>query len=158
MKLRAFLFSLLLLSAFVGCSPRTHSATSTSPEATVHEKRSNKEVRQWYNDEVATIDAKNEEWIKAGLSAEDRAHKAYDIRHNARISARKMMRSEAQVKKLQKRDQEKYGNPDGPTFEYLYAKNKAKGLEGDAIYEAIIGSSTRTNKEVNDRFGVDGGN
>ena len=64
------------------------------------------------------------------------------------------MQNKQEVIDLQARDQEKYGNPDGPTFDYLVEKNRKKGLEGDAVYEDIIGSSNRTNQEYNEKFGV----
>ena len=38
----------------------------------------------------------------------------------------------------------------------LVKKNKAKGIDGEAVYEAIVGSSKRTNKHFNERAGVRG--
>lgn len=116
--------------------------------------KTNAEIRQWYNDEVNKIPALNEQWIAEGLSVEERAKRAQEIRHHARVEARVMMPNKQEVVDLQARDQEKYGNPDGPTFEYLVEKNRSKGLQGDAVYEDIIGSSNRTNKEYNEKFGV----
>lgn len=124
---------------------------TTAPTQTV---KTNEEIRQWYNDQVAVIPALNEQWKKDGLSAEERAKKAHEIRHHARVKAREFMQNKQEVAELQARDQEKYGNPDGPTFEFLVEKNRLKGFQGDAVYEDIIGSSNRTNKEYNEKYGV----
>ena len=88
--------------------------------------KTNAEIRQWYNDQVAPITRLNETWMKEGLSAE-RAKRAYELRHSARIKARAMMQIEEEVTQLQRRDMEKYGNPDGPTFDYLVQKNREAG-------------------------------
>ncbi len=116
--------------------------------------QTNAEIRLWYNYQVVAIGKINERWAAVGMNVEDRARRAYEIRHNARVDARYMMQSEDEVKMLQARDQAKYGNPDGPTFEYLVNKNQEKGLEGDAIYEAIIESSSRTSSAYNKKYDV----
>jgi hypothetical protein len=116
--------------------------------------RTDAEIRQWYTDQVAKIPELNAKWLEEGLSAEARAKRAYAVRHKARLDARAMMSSQTAVRALRARDRVKYGNPDGPSFEYLVKRNKAKGLTGDAVFEAIIGSARRTNKAVNDRLGV----
>ncbi|EDM79309.1 hypothetical protein PPSIR1_04193, partial [Plesiocystis pacifica SIR-1] len=111
-------------------------------------------IRQWYVAENGTIATKNEAWVAEGVELEERAHRAHAIRHGARVKAREFMPDSAQVECLQERDQGKYGNPDGPTFDDLVEKNEAKGHSGDAIYEEIIGSSGRTNKAVDEQLGV----
>jgi len=125
---------------------------TTAPET--KQPKTNEEIRQWYNDVVGQIPSLNEKWISEKLSAEERAKRAHEIRHNARLEARAMMQNQQEVADLQARDQEKYGNPEGPTFEYLVEKNRQKGLQGDAVYEDIVGSSNRTNREYNEKFGV----
>ncbi len=117
-------------------------------------QKSNAEIRQWYNDQVSVIPELNEQWTKERLGVKERARRAYGIRHDARIEARAMMQNKKEVEKLRKRDLKKYGNPDGPTFEYLVEKNRKKGLEGDEIYEGIISSSSRTNSKYNEKYGV----
>lgn len=116
--------------------------------------QTNAEIRQWYNDQVAVIPVLDQEWLKQNLSAEERARRAHEIRHDARLKAREFMPDKREVADLQNRDQEKYGNLDGPTFEYLVQKNRENGLEGDAVYEKIIGSANRTNETYNEKFGV----
>jgi hypothetical protein len=147
------IFSFLVI--FQDAAQAEMAQDSAVSSATVEKPiKTNEEIRQWYNDTVAKIPALNEQWIKEGVSIEERAKKAHEIRHNARLEARTMMQNKQEVAELQARDKEKYGNPDGPTFEYLVEKNRAKGFQGDAVYEDIIGSSNRTNKEYNEKYGV----
>ncbi|MBL8472314.1 MAG: hypothetical protein KF778_22005 [Rhodocyclaceae bacterium] len=129
-------------------------ATDCAPAQVQTVPQTNAEIRQWYNDQVAVIPKLDAGWIEQGLSPEQRARQAYEIRHHARIQARAYMQDKQEVAQLQARDQEKYGNPDGPTFDYLVAQNVKKGLQGAAVYEEIIGSSNRTNAEYNARFNV----
>lgn len=91
----------------------------------------------------------NQEWIANNISAYDRALQAWNIRHDARTKAREMMKDKELTEILRARDEVKYGNPNGATFDYLVNKFKLAGLEGDAIYEAIIESSHRTDKQTN---------
>ncbi|PRQ06872.1 hypothetical protein [Enhygromyxa salina] len=149
-KLRALLVVLIVALFSVGC--RGDVGASASSAAARDGAMTNEQVRDWYNAQVATIPEQNQAWLAEGLSAELRAQRAYAIRHDARIEARNKMSSEAEVEQLRARDQAKYGDPDGPTFEYLVDKNRGKGLEGDAIYEAIIESSARTDEQTNARF------
>lgn len=153
----ALLALLALLSMDAGINPVqaadvAQSVASAPSDSTI--PQTNAEIRLWYNDQVAVIPALNQQWLQDGLSAETRAHKTYDIRHAARLKAREFMPDKREVADLQARDQEKYGNPDGPTFEYLVQKNRDVGLTGDEVYENIIGSANRTNEGYNKRFGV----
>ncbi|TBW41418.1 hypothetical protein EYW49_00265 [Siculibacillus lacustris] len=111
-------------------------------------------MRQWYNDEVGKIPELNAKWKEQGLGAEERARRAYEIRHNARLQARAFMENPDEVAALRARDKAKYGNPDGPSFEQLVEDNKKSGLSGDEIYESMIDSSRRTSKEYNEKFGI----
>ena len=86
------------------------------------------EIRAHYLRMTEGIDASNEEWIKQGKSAEERARLAYEIRHKARVTARAMDHRTGIVNALRERDLKKYGSPDGPTFEYLVEKAKASGI------------------------------
>ncbi len=107
------------------------------------------EIRLWYNYQIVAVGVINEKWKQDGIDLKTRAHKAYEMRHEARVNARYLMQDEEAVKALQARDTEKYGNPDGPTFEYLLKKNTDKGLALEAAYQAIIDSSSRTDKRYN---------
>lgn len=113
----------------------------------------NAEVRQWYLNRIAPILKLNEQWIQQGVAAPARAEAAWRIRHAARIEARALMADTTEVELLRARDRAKYGNPDGPTFEYLVEQGREAGLAGDALYEAIIAGSYRTNEGVNKKFG-----
>jgi len=150
----AFLSVLMAFQGVAQADVAQESVATPQTTAPVQAVKSNEEIRQWYNDAVAVIPTLNEQWKKDGLSAEERAKKAQEIRHHARVEARSMMQNKQEVAELQARDQEKYGNPDGPTFEFLVEKNRLKGLQGDAMYEDIVGSSNRTNKEYNEKYGV----
>ena len=58
------------------------------------------------------------------------------------------------VNLLEARDLQKYGNPDGPTFEQLVDKGLGGGKTLRQVYQDIIGSSTRTNQAYNRRAGL----
>src|SRR5690554_401300 len=47
--------------------------------------QSNGEVRDWYNNEVSKILPLNEMWIKEGVPLEERAKRAHDLKHQARL-------------------------------------------------------------------------
>jgi len=118
------------------------------------ETKTNAEIRRWYLERVATITELNNEWVRQGLSARERAEAAWRIRHEARLEARSMMADAVEVELLRERDMAKYGNPDGPTFEFLVERLQDAGLEGDVAYEVIIDESYRTNVELNNRLGL----
>lgn len=107
------------------------------------------EIRLWYNYQVVAIGVINQKWQNDGLDLETRARRAYELRHDARVNARFMMQDQTAVKGLQARDMAKYGNPDGPTFEYLIQKNTDNGLSLDEAYQSIIDSSSRTDQRFN---------
>ena len=96
----------------------------------------------------------NEQWITQGLSAKQRAKKAWQIRHDARLQAREMMTDPEEVEMLRARDIAEYGNEEGPTFEFLVQEWRDAGLKGNAIYVAIIEGARRTNKGVNKKLGL----
>ncbi|MGW4720210.1 hypothetical protein [Nocardia sp. NPDC004260] len=139
-------------------SDRDHSHTGTGAiadpagSAGAVEVKSNVEVRRWYKDQVAKIPALDERWSRQGVSVEERARRAAEIRHAARLRARAMMSNPNEVRALRARDLHVYGNPDGPTFDHLVRKAHAAGRTGDDAYTYIIGSSSRTNAEVNKRI------
>lgn len=107
------------------------------------------EIRLWYNFQVVAIGVINEKWEEDGIDLATRALKAYEMRHEARVNARFMMQDKAAVKTLQERDMQKYGNPDGPSFDYLVKKNTNKGMSEAEAYQAIIDSSSKTDPNYN---------
>lgn len=107
------------------------------------------EIRLWYNYQVVAIGVINQKWKNDGLDLATRARRAYELRHEARVNARFMMQDQTAVKGLQERDMAKYGNPDGPTFEYLIQKNTDNGLSLEEAYQSIIDSSSRTDQRFN---------
>lgn len=109
----------------------------------------NCEIRLWYNYQVVAIGVLAEKWKQDGLSLKERALKAYDRRHEARVHARFLMQNKAEVQQLEERDRTKYGNPDGPTFEYLVKKSTSQGLSLEQAYENIIKSSSQTDTRYN---------
>jgi len=112
----------------------------------------NAEIRSWYLNQVASIPKLNEEWIQQGLPLPKRAELAWQIRHDARRAARAMMADPHEVELLRARDMAKYSNPDGPSFEQLVKLAEFAGLEGEAVYQAIIVGSYRTNDGINKKF------
>ena len=118
----------------------------------IGESKTNREIREWYAEEVARIRILNDQWIEEGLSVQVRAYRAWEIRHNSRLRARSMMGKRRETQLLQKRDLAKYRNPDGPTFDSLVENNEKLGLVGDEIYEAIIHSSMKLSIGVNKRL------
>lgn len=121
-----------------------------SDQATIVEvPKTNCQIRIWYNYQIVAISALNKRWKALGMSLIDRAHKAFQIRHDARVNGRFMMQDKFEVAALRDRDNKKYGNPDGPTFEHLVDFTKEKGFTGDAVYRAIIESTSRTRPVFN---------
>ena len=115
----------------------------------------NVEIREHYLKLISQIQPTVDQMKKDGKKAEERAKKAYQLRHDARMLCRAMMTDRKQVEELKARDKEKYGQGDGPTFEQLFENNKKKkGLKAEEAYEAIIASSQRTDGAVNEMLGV----
>ena len=114
----------------------------------------NQQSRQLYLERVAEIAGADAKARADGVTAEERARRAFATRHAARMTARAMMSDPSEVAALQERDRAKYGDPDGPTFEQLVEKARAKGLEGDALYESIVESAQRTDAGTNRGMGL----
>ncbi len=113
-----------------------------------------RQVRQFYLERVATIAGRDQQLRTEGASAEVRARAAYQARHDARMTARAMMQDQEAVKGLEARDRVKYSNPDGPTFEYLVERARAKGLVDDASFESIVESAQQTDEATNRSLGL----
>ena len=149
------LLTLFFALIITGCStvspqPKASPATLIATEKSIyHIPKTDCEVRDWYNYQVVAIPVINKRWTQIGLNAAERAKRAFDLRHKARINARFMMPDQSEVKDLQERDTKKYGNPDGPTLTYLVKKLQGKGLKGEPLYNNIIVSSSRTDSTYN---------
>lgn len=109
----------------------------------------NDHIRAIYVCRAAAIADLNQQWIAQGLDAETRARGAYNLRKQARLTARAMMADPAEVAALEARDLEKYGHKDGPSWEWLVERARERGLMGDALYESIIESAQVTNEAAN---------
>ena len=116
----------------------------------------NGEIRAWYWERIAEIPELNQEWIAEGVSLEERALRAWRIRHGARMEARLMMENPIEVEDLRNRDLRLYGNPDGPTFDQLAQEGHERGIERHEVYERTISGSQTTNREVNKLFDLKG--
>jgi hypothetical protein len=106
---------------------------------------SNAEIRENYVAHDQSLGTQNDAWKEEGVSAEDRAHRAYDARFNMRQTSRAMMESPLEVMLLKTRDLFKYGHTSGPTFDQLVQQAHGRGQQGDDAFESIISSSQRTN-------------
>src|SRR5258705_897197 len=74
-------------------------------------------IRRYYKCLGAAIRRSARAWKRQGKPAEVRARLAYAIRRRARLVARAMMQDASEVAALRARDEMKYGNPYGPTFD-----------------------------------------
>lgn len=171
-RVRAASLALCLCSAVLGCGQGGSEVASAPalawpaglprPQDVAEAQRlkqagtswSNQQVRQLYLERVATISGEDSKWRAGGVPANERAARAFKLRRDARLTARAMMSDAEEVAMLQARDQEKYGSPDGPSLEYLVEKARAKGLEGDALYESIVESAQRTDAGTNRGMGL----
>lgn len=115
--------------------------------------QSNKEIRQWYKDELAKIPELNEQWITQDVRLKERAKRAYEFRRSKRLEARAMMMKPEEVELLRQSDIDNYGTPDGPTFEFLIKRLEGEGVTGNSVYEAIIKGSYRTNAGIDKLLG-----
>lgn len=117
-------------------------------------KVTNEEIRAEYLRRVSGIPALNSQWISAGVPLIERARRAWQIRHDARVEMRALMLDRADVEALRRRDLNKYGNPDGPAFGQMVERYVAEGKTEDQAFEEIIGSSVRTDAATNTRMGL----
>ena len=129
--------------------PRT--AEEARARRAAGETWTNQQVRDYYNTENSRIPALNDGWRAQGMSAEDRARRAHELRHDMRMTSRAMMGDSGQVLELLIRDAVKYGDGEGPTFDQLVAIQQSRGRVGDASYEAIITGAPATSREYNER-------
>jgi glycerophosphoryl diester phosphodiesterase len=79
----------------------------------------------------------NEQLLRDGMSAEDRARVLYQHRNSLRAWTRDLMSNRTTAEVLA-------ANENTSTFAELVARHEADGLEGDAVFEAIIDTATHS--------------
>ncbi|WP_343571790.1 hypothetical protein [Mycobacterium sp.] len=89
----------------------------------------------------------NEQLVKQGLNAEERAKKMFEQRNSLRSWVRDLMRDRTAADWLAE-------NRPNQTWEQSIQKEISRGKQGDTIYEGIIESSTRSNPGVNAATGI----
>ncbi len=164
---------LLVLALLLSCAPSVDDLRGECPAltaagrlpATVAEAAarraggevwSNREIRARYVCAAVGIGAQDAQAAAQGRTWEQRAHLAFEARHEARMTARAMMADPGEVAALEARDLEKYGDPHGPSFAWLEGRARDKGLQGDAIYQSIVEGAQRTDEATNRLFGLGG--
>jgi len=149
-NLKLLVYSLFLIALSSGITYAILQ-NNTLPPAKIHIStlETDCDIRTWYNFQVVAIPKLNKYWIEQNISLEERASRAYGLRHSARIHARYMMPDQEEVFALQKRDFEKYGHSNGPTFKYFLKKNQEKGMTLEEAYESIIKSASKTDRNYN---------
>ena len=90
----------------------------------------------------------HERLLRRGAGSEERARTLYGMRAALRTWTRALMEDRELAEWLN-------ANEANPTFEALVERQRKKGLEGGAIYEAIIASATRSRASVNEALGID---
>lgn len=109
---------------------------------------SNEEARTVYTRGELNMRELNERLIKQGLSAEERSVILFEQRNSLRTWSRGLMSDRAEAERL-------FKNEPNMTYDQLIAKNRARGLAGDQLFNAIIDSSVRSRASVNETFGID---
>lgn len=109
---------------------------------------SDSEIRDWYLRKIAAIPDLDVEWVKSGATLEERARRAWKIRHDARLEARSMMKHPVEVALIRARDRLLYGNPEGPSFEYLVKAGRRDGLTSEQTFRRILEGAQVTNRAV----------
>jgi hypothetical protein len=116
----------------------------------------NKSIREWYNEQTNPdkLNKLDKKWEQEGVPLQERSERIFNIRHEARLTARDYMQNPDEVAALRSRDLAKYGSPDGPTFPQEVQKHKNQGMTEDGAYQAVIDGASRTNAEFNAKFGI----
>jgi hypothetical protein len=106
------------------------------------------ETRTVYTNAELRMRQLNERLIEGGANIEERARIMSALRASVRSWTRELMADRAGAQTLHTKEQ-------NPSFDDLVAKERSRGREGDAIYQAIIESSTRSRPSVNEFLGID---
>jgi hypothetical protein len=95
------------------------------------------ETTSVYSDFELRLRDLNEQLVRDGMPVDERARLLSDLRSSLRGWTRELMSNRAAADWLA-------ANESNPSFENLVARYEAKGLTGDAVYEAIVDSATHS--------------
>ena len=113
------------------------------------DKMDNIVTRYWYHTFIAELGNMHKALERKielkQLSWDEYAKLAFDMRHHARVYTRALMADQMAEALLERRDQMKYGNREGPTFEYLLEEQRKMHKTPEESDRAIVYSSIRTN-------------
>lgn len=140
----------------VPCEDDTKKAGSGPPDPVSRLGLPNYNPGTLSRDETRTVYAQgelrmrqlNEQLISQGMSPEERARIMFDQRNALRTWTRELMADRALAAQVSSE------NPN-LTWDQVLAKYQAKGVEGDTLWNSIIGSSTRSRPSVNAALGID---
>lgn len=110
------------------------------------EKKSNREVREWYISEVSNIP----NTIDETLPLKEQARQAFEKRNLIRSKAREMM-ADKEMRNILETEK-----PNMTFDELIASKMKRKGLTRKEAQIDILKTATKTNKNVNKELGLDG--
>jgi hypothetical protein len=108
---------------------------------------SNAETRTVYTTFELWMKDVHEQLARDGANLEVRARTMSGMRADLRTWTRTLMSDREKAAQLATYER-------NPSFDDLVAKQRDRGLEGDAIYAAIIESSTRSRTSVNETLGI----
>ena len=117
-----------------------------SENSGIIEKKSNREVREWYISEVSNIP----NTIDETLPLKEQARQAFEKRNLIRSKAREMM-ADKEMRNILETEK-----PNKTIEELIASKMKRKGLTRKEAQIDILKTATKTNKNVNKELGLDG--
>ena len=117
-----------------------------SENSGIIEKKSNREVREWYISEVSNIP----NTIDETLPLKEQARQAFEKRNLIRSKAREMM-ADKEMRNILETEK-----PNMTFDELIASKMKRKGLTRKEAQIDILKTATKTNKNVNKELGLDG--
>lgn len=111
--------------------------------------RDESDLRELYN-KVETVNFKEWQSALSHMPKEQQARMLHMYREELKAYIRDLMTDDRSKQVLYLRDRALYGNPSGPPFEALFAKQlEASGGDAERAYDAIISTSKQSNKAVN---------
>jgi hypothetical protein len=125
------------------------SATNDSEREVVNSRRENESMlRDVYKSVDKDIPGHIQSMEKDGSSTSDMATAAFNARQSSRIATRKLMADPAAVAFLEHAEQIGFGNPNGETLQQHIERGTLTHGSKEVALKEIIGSSSRTNKSV----------